>query len=115
MKAKLLCVAAAVGMSLAWLAPAAQAQPHAGAGSMYDGRPYAAYPVLPNPMVYPWAYGAYGGHHVSYEGYYSNFGGGVLRYPNMGLSTYGPYVYSRPASYYSQGYFGHGAPACYCQ
>ena len=114
----ILCAAAVVlGLGVALVASQVQAQDYYGYGNNFSGGQYGAYPNLPNPMVYPWAYGAYGGHHVSYEGFKSNYGGGVLRYPNNGLSTYGPYSYNRPASYYSQGNMGgYGAGAgCNCQ
>ncbi|MBS0210543.1 MAG: hypothetical protein JSS27_16485 [Planctomycetes bacterium] len=65
-------------------------------------------PIVPNPGVYPFAYGAYGGYGVSYQPYYSRHGD-LMRYPNTGLGTYGPYTALRPmwAGLYHP---GHAAP-----
>ena len=64
-------------------------------------------PITANPMVYPFAYGQYGGMGVNYFPYYS-LNGGVLRYPANGMITYGPYVYNGalPGGMFGGGYGG---------
>lgn len=112
----LLIVASLVAVLLMVCLPAA-GQPPVGAGQQwdslrgiyvprltYEGASYysGVTPPYPNPSYYPWAYGAYGGYGVSYVPFRSNFGG-VLKYPNGGMSTYGPYIYDGlGASYHSQ-------------